>query len=203
MIKGKIIDVKGFEGLYKISCNGELYSYKTSNPKRIGLQRAKSYYTASLRKNGKYYYTYVHRLVAEAFIPNPNNLPCVNHKDGNKQNNCVDNLEWCTYSENAIHANKNGLKQHKVKNQSKQNEYVLYIKIDKMENNFSFQKGWSQVKQGDVSTVRTKLMSALNITTRMAFLDRLNGKVEPKVTEHQAIENIFSEYGITEIWGGA
>ena len=68
-------------------------------------------------------------------------------------------------------------------------------------NEFSFQKGWSQVKQGDVSTVRTKLMSALNITTRMAFLDRLNGKVEPKVTEHQAIENIFSEYGITEIWG--
>lgn len=70
-------------------------------------------------------------------------------------------------------------------------------------NEFSFQKGWSQVKQGDVATVRTKLMSALNITTRMAFLDRLNGKVEPKITEHRAIKEVFAEYGIKEIWGDA
>ena len=68
-------------------------------------------------------------------------------------------------------------------------------------NEFSFQKGWSQVKQGDAATVRSKLMIALNITTRMAFLDRLNGKVEPKVTEHRAIEDVFAEYSITEIWG--
>jgi hypothetical protein len=69
-------------------------------------------------------------------------------------------------------------------------------------NEFSFRKGWLQVKQGDAARVRSKLMSALNLTTRMAFLDRLNGKVEPKVSEHRAIEEIFSEYGITEVWGG-
>jgi hypothetical protein len=68
-------------------------------------------------------------------------------------------------------------------------------------NEFSFQKGWSQVKQGDAATVRSRLMVALNITTRMAFLDRLNGKVEPKVTEHAAIEQVFKSYGIKEIWG--
>ena len=51
----------------------------------------------------------IHRVIAEAFIPNPNNLPCVNHKDGNKQNNRVDNLEWCTHSENTLHSFRTGL----------------------------------------------------------------------------------------------
>ncbi len=68
-------------------------------------------------------------------------------------------------------------------------------------NEFSFKKGWSQVKQGDVAQVREKLMCALSITTRMAFLDRLNGKVEPKITEHRSIEEIFSDYGIKDVWG--
>jgi hypothetical protein len=58
----------------------------------------------------------VHRVIAETFIPNPNNLPCVNHKDGNKTNNSVENLEWCTHSENTLHSFKNGL-QRKVTNQ--------------------------------------------------------------------------------------
>lgn len=51
----------------------------------------------------------VHRLVATAFIPNPEGKPCVNHKDFNKENNCVDNLEWVTYRENTLHATQNGV----------------------------------------------------------------------------------------------
>lgn len=58
----------------------------------------------------------IHRVIAETFIPNPDNLPCVNHKDGNKLNNSVDNLEWCTQSENVLHSFKNRLQQ-KVTNQ--------------------------------------------------------------------------------------
>lgn len=51
----------------------------------------------------------VHRLVAETFISNPNNYPCVNHINGNKKDNHVDNLEWCSYSQNTLHAYKTGL----------------------------------------------------------------------------------------------
>jgi hypothetical protein len=63
-----------------------------------------------LSKNHKQRCCLIHRLVAETFIPNPNNLLEVNHKDGNKQNNDVTNLEWCTRLENIRHIYKNGLK---------------------------------------------------------------------------------------------
>ena len=70
----------------------------------------KGYYRCCLSKNGNNKTVKVHRIVAETFIPNPNNLAQVNHIDGNKQNNNVDNLEWCSQSENMKHAYKNGLK---------------------------------------------------------------------------------------------
>lgn len=66
---------------------------------------------------------------------------------------------------------------------------------------FSFERGWSQVKIADVAKVRAKLMASLNLTTRAAFLNRKRGDVEPKVSEVKAIEAVFSEYGIKEVWG--
>lgn len=68
-------------------------------------------------------------------------------------------------------------------------------------NNFSFKKAWSQVRQKDIEDVRNEIMAALALTTKPAFYNRLNGDVEPKVSEANAIEDIFNKYGITEIWG--
>lgn len=65
----------------------------------------RGYYSVSIRKKTRM----VHRLIAQAFIPNPGNKPFINHKDGNKLNNHVDNLEWCTAAENNTHARETGL----------------------------------------------------------------------------------------------
>ena len=92
-------DVKGFEGLYKVNRKGEIYSV-LNNIIRPPKDNGYGYDNINLNKNGKKITKYIHRIVAEAFIPNPNNYPIVNHKDENKKNNNVENLEWCTVSYN-------------------------------------------------------------------------------------------------------
>jgi len=67
--------------------------------------------------------------------------------------------------------------------------------------NFSFKKGYQQVQQKDAREVRQRIMSALNLTSRRSWGLRLNGLIEPKVSEAQTIESIFNEYDIYDIWG--
>ena len=98
-------DVVGFEGVYQVSNTGivrRIYPNRTKTLKqcRAGGRTNKEYLYVNMSANGKYRSSSVHRLVAEAFIPNPEGLPQVNHKDEHKFNNCVDNLEWCTASYN-------------------------------------------------------------------------------------------------------
>ena len=101
--------VKGYEGLYEVSNMGRVKSLHRS--KAIILKQGMAhngYMKVGLCKNGTYNTKQVHRLVATAFIRNPNNYPEVNHKDCNKKNNTVDNLEWCTRGYNVRHACRNG-----------------------------------------------------------------------------------------------
>lgn len=109
-------DIKDFEGLYQVSEFGQIKSLKrhVENGSPCGMilkerlliptKMPNGYYQVSLCKNGKRTVHYVHRLVAQAYLDNPYNEKTVNHKDGNKANNTVSNLEFASYSDNNQHA---------------------------------------------------------------------------------------------------
>jgi len=93
--------VVGYEGLYEVSDQGRVKGPKGFvKPKPTN----RGYIRTELWQSGTRWRPSLHRLVAEHFIPNPRQCPQVNHKDGDKTNNAVNNLEWCTASENALHA---------------------------------------------------------------------------------------------------
>jgi hypothetical protein len=123
-------DVVGYEGYYEVSTHGNVRSVTRTFIKKYGdgersvtvsskdlkpMTNYKGYLYVELRNNGTRFHAYIHRLVANAFIANVHNKPQVNHKDTNKTNNHVDNLEWATNSENQLHAQAHGLVSSKGK----------------------------------------------------------------------------------------
>lgn len=117
--------VVGYEGLYEVSDKGRIKALSRivkynrwggASEKRLGEKFLNptiskcGYYHTTLSLNSKKETVLIHRIIAIAFLPNQNNLPQVNHKDGNKLNNAVENLEWVTASANHIHAASIGLK---------------------------------------------------------------------------------------------
>lgn len=104
MIFTKIKSLPNFE----VSECGVIRNAKTKHVKSQYISST-GYYMISVTCNGRSKPKRVHRIIAEVFIPNPDNKPDVNHKDGNKLNNSISNLEWVTHSENMKHAFKNGL----------------------------------------------------------------------------------------------
>lgn len=108
--------IRGYEGIYEVSTNGKVRSLerikcvlhgkkKFRHETELKLQRLyNGYLYIDLHKERRKKRYFVHRLVAEAFIPNPKELTQINHKDGDKTNNTVDNLEWCSPSDNIKHS---------------------------------------------------------------------------------------------------
>lgn len=96
--------IEGYEGLYKVSNKGRVKSLNYNKTKKEKILKpdinSNGYLLVKLCKDKTIKRFLVHRLVANAFLPNPNNLPCVNHKDENCENNNVENLEWCTHKYN-------------------------------------------------------------------------------------------------------
>lgn len=114
-------DIAGFEGLYQVSNLARVKSFRVSKrlwnttgnilkPCECAINNGKGYKFVGLHGFDKRVkHVMIHRLVAKTFIPNPDNKPQVNHKDADKHNNSISNLEWVTISENSIHAEKMGL----------------------------------------------------------------------------------------------
>ena len=129
--------VVGFEGFYEVSNYGRVKSLQRLRRNRYGvfiveekilkqLTLTKGYLGVRLYKNNKGKTFKVHRLVAEAFIPNPDNLACVNHKDEIKTNNMVDNLEWCTSKYNTNYGTCNKRKGLNNRNNSLSKPVIQY-----------------------------------------------------------------------------
>ena len=97
--KYKPKDIPSYEGLYGITKDGKIYNLKYKRFLKAASDKD-GYLRINLSKNGQKVSYRVHRLVALTYIPNPNNYPIINHKDENKQNNNVSNLEWCTHKYN-------------------------------------------------------------------------------------------------------
>ncbi len=121
-------DIKGYEGFYQISNLGRVKSLKRKAKCRNGFRTVQERILKSCKDSSGYFgvplikdkhrFYRIGKLIVQHFISNPQNKPCVNHVDGNKQNDKIDNLEWCTYAENNKHAYKTGLKSNKGEKQS-------------------------------------------------------------------------------------
>ena len=149
-------DIQGYEGLYQISSYGRCrridrkYILKPHKTNR-------GYDIYQLTVKGKIKNYLIHRLVAQTFIPNFKNKPQVNHIDGNKDNNRVDNLEWCTCSENMKHAYDNGLIKicEGINNHNHRSvlQYTKYMKFLKKWNSIAEASRELMLKQASISRV--------------------------------------------------
>ena len=138
-------DVKGYEGLYQVSNLGRVKSIIYDKEKILKPKCARGYYQVHLCNKGVPIKTcYIHRLVAEAFIPNPTNLSEVNHKDENKLNNHVSNLEWCTRAYN----NNYGTRKERVK--VAQRKPILCVETGEVYHSLQYAEEMTGINQSNI-----------------------------------------------------
>jgi hypothetical protein len=147
-----------YEGLYKASTLGRIFSFDRRIPSKAGstMIRKAKYLVLPCRTNGYAAITLVdingvrkqkliHRLIAELFIPNPDNKPQVNHKNGNKTDNRVENLEWVTQNENMSHAFRTGL--HRIPDNTGRFNQGSSCRVAQYDLNGKFIKEWPSIKE--------------------------------------------------------
>lgn len=133
-------DIKDYEGLYQASNLGNIKSVKKNRNLKF-INRSDGYYYINLSKKSKVKPTKVHRIIAQTFIENPNNYNIINHIDGNRKNNCISNLEWCTQSHNIKEAYRMGTKKPNKINIKKRKK-VMQFSV-----NYQLIKIWDSIKE--------------------------------------------------------
>ncbi len=144
-------DLSEYESLYKVSNLGRVKSLPRKGTRGgiLLLDKTRNkYLCVQLHKNGKQKNTMIHRLVAEVFLDNKDNKPYINHKDCDKFNNKVENLEWCTHRENIIHSILNGI--HKIPDNRGENH------------------GNSKLTRENVLEIRSKYIPRIYTLTKLA-----------------------------------
>ena len=163
-------DIKGFEGLYQVSNYGKIRNSR--NNKLLKTQKdIKNYVVITLKNKEKKYTLKVHRLVAQAFVENSLNKPQVNHIDGNKENNFVDNLEWVNNSENQYHAYKTGLKKRKIGIYRKQLRLANEKRSIKIRDNFD--NIYCSIREASRKNNVSQWQIKISLTKRK----KINGKI--------------------------
>ena len=150
-------DVVGYEDYFSVSENGEIFSKRTNKILIQGVSKT-GYKVLSSRiggRKGKSICLKVHRMIAEAFIPNPNGYPIINHIDGDKLNNSLDNLEWCTHQQNSIHAIVTGLNNPSEYNSGSKNHNSKVTENDVIDirNMFSVYEGKKRYFYENVASI--------------------------------------------------
>jgi hypothetical protein len=153
-------DIVGFEGIFQVSSTGRVYSYKR-NGTLGGILKGQytnlGYHRYLLSKNGIKRSFFAHRLVADAFIPNPKHLPLINHKDEISSHNWVDNLEWCTAKYNTNYGN--GIKRRSESRYKKVYQFNKVGNLIKTWNSgteIQQKMGFLQSKTGEVANGKRK-----------------------------------------------
>lgn len=170
-------DIQGYEGLYQVSNLGNIKSLSNkSNHKRakylIQNKNKGGYKKVYLYKNHKRECYSVHRLVAKMFIPNPMNKKEVNHIDCNKENNCVNNLEWCTRKENHLHKCLNGL--NSTKEAVEKNEKPIIL----INNNTRYRSMMDACRQLGLSVANVSRVCSGKLAHTKGYVFRLESEMK-------------------------
>ena len=180
-------DIPGYEGLYKVSNTGKIFSVVTNRELSV-IQKKDGYTCISLcdKDHNKKQYR-IHQLVAKTFIPNPNNLPMINHKNEIKNDNRVENLEWCNNFYNSNYGNRNLILSKKLKGVSKSKEaiekrrIIMKEKLSKMtkeERQAMFGREITDKQKEILSNAHKKENLSKETLERMSYSNILNRQYE-------------------------